>query len=491
MTSQMQIFPWNKNFETGIVSIDVQHEQLVGLLNQLANHLVNQSGLTSINAIFDELTTYALYHFQTEEALWHEHMPNDSMETRHLQVHGDFVQAVTQLKSQENGKEFDRVIEDVLKFLTHWLVFHILEEDMRLAKVVLAVQAGASVEDAKTTADRAMRGAMRTLIDSLLTMYDSLAASSLELSREIINRQKAEARLRLASIAVDNTLDSICITDENAIILEVNPSFCETTQFKPHEVIGQDLKTIKSVFREESLARDIWNTVHSTDHWSGEISSHRQNGVLTSEWLTLSAVKNDAGEVSNFVAVFSDITQLIAKRHKTEHVAHHDALTGLPNRLLLGDRLRVAIAHPLLSQHCVAVCFLDLDGFKQVNDRLGHAAGDLLLQEVARRLLKVVRSEDTVARLGGDEFVLLLGHLRQPQEFTVLVERVLRELSQPIQIGNEQTHISASIGVTLFPQDNSAPDVLLQHADQAMYLAKQEGKATYRVYQPTAVRATK
>lgn len=480
----VQIFPWNKNFETGVPLIDEQHEKLVQLINMLASHFAHQSDIPKLNAIFDELTDYTIYHFQTEEAIWHEFLPKDPLAAKHKDAHDNFVQAVRNLKAEETDKPLDKVIENVLKFLSHWLVFHILADDMQMAKVVLAIQSGMTPQQAKAQADRAMSGAMKVLIESLLAMYDTLTTRSLQLTKEVFSRQKAEARLRLAATVIENTLDAICITDADANIVEVNPAFCETTRYSPAEVSGMNLKTIKSGFRDETLSCAIWDAVRKSGHWSGEISSHRKTDEVVTEWLTLSAVKDEKGLVCNYVAVFSDITQLITKRHKTNHIAHHDTLTGLPNRLLLSDRLKVSLSHAARNRHSLAVCFLDLDGFKLVNDRMGHAAGDQVLREVAQRLLKVVRDDDTVARLGGDEFVLLLGDLKNPEEYKELLDRVLLEVARPIQIENESASISASIGVTIFPQDNSEPDALIQHADQAMYQAKQSGKSTHHRYTP-------
>jgi diguanylate cyclase (GGDEF)-like protein/hemerythrin-like metal-binding protein/PAS domain S-box-containing protein len=482
----VQIFPWNKNLQTGIALIDEQHEKLVQLINLLASHFANQSDLPHLNGIFDELADYTVEHFHTEETIWHEFLPEDPLEAKHKEVHGQFVTAVLKLKAEQADKPSEKVIEDVLKFLSHWLVFHILADDMQLAKVVLAIQSGLTPQQAKIQTDRAMGGAMRVLIESILSMYDTLTARSLQLTKEVISRQKAEAKLRLAATVIGNTLDAICITDASANVIEVNPSFCETTHFPPAEVSGKNLKALKSGFADAQLSDVIWDAVRTSGHWSGEISSHRKDGEVVTEWLTLSAVKDEQGVLSNYVAVFSDITPLITKRKNMTHVAHHDTLTGLANRLLLSDRLNLSMAHAKRSRHSLAVCFLDLDGFKLVNDRLGHAAGDHILREVAQRLLNVVRAEDTVARLGGDEFVLLLGDLKAAQDYKELLDRVLQEVARPIQIGPDSARIGASIGVTLFPQDDSDADALIQHADQAMYQAKQSGKSSYHQYHPEA-----
>jgi diguanylate cyclase (GGDEF)-like protein len=205
---------------------------------------------------------------------------------------------------------------------------------------------------------------------------------------------------------------------------------------------------------------------------------------LNAEWLTLSSVKNEQGDVTNYVGVFSNISYFIQQQHNLEHIAHHDALTDLPNRLLLYDRLELAIAHANRTNQFLAICYLDLDGFKPINDKFGHAAGDLVLRKIAQRLLNIVRNDDTVARLGGDEFVILFGDLKKVEYSTLFLDRVLQQIARPIKLENgNHAYVTASIGVTLFPQDDCETEQLLHHADQAMYQAKRRGKSGYYFYQ--------
>jgi diguanylate cyclase (GGDEF)-like protein len=193
-------------------------------------------------------------------------------------------------------------------------------------------------------------------------------------------------------------------------------------------------------------------------------------------------VRDDAGKLLHYLAVFSDITRLKAHESELAHIANYDVLTGVPNRRLLSDRLKVALARARRDRSTLAVCMLDLDGFKEVNDRLGHASGDLLLIEIARRLEGVMRENDTLARLGGDEFVLLLSDLHRHEENHGALTRVLQAVAQPVQLGDALAKVSASIGVALYPQDDSDADALLRHADQAMYVAKQAGKNRYHLF---------
>ena len=484
MIGSYEVFPWNKNFETGLPLIDEQHQRLVHLLNILAGHLAYQSDLPALDNVFNELTEYAVYHFQTEENVWHQYFPGDDWEIEHKEVHNSFVTEVLRLKSQESSRPRHEVVENILSFLTHWLAFHILESDKRMAKVALAVQSGMSLDMSKKQAEQEMSGAMKVLIETVLSMYDNLSARTLQLMKEVIERQKAEAKLRLAANAMENTLESICITDADANVIDVNPAFYQTTQCFHDEVLGKNLKVLKSGLEDEELSSTIWDTVAEKGHWSGEIWSRTKDGKIDAEWLTLSAIRNEHGVISNYVGVFSNISHLIQQQKKLERMANHDALTGLPNRMLLADRMALSIAHAERTHGFLAVCYLDLDGFKPVNDRLGHAAGDHLLKEIARRLSQAMRGNDTVARLGGDEFVILFGDLKKPEECTEMLDRLLLEIARPVAIMSDVAIVTASMGVTIFPEDDCDSDSLLRHADQAMYQAKQLGKSRYCLYDP-------
>lgn len=482
MNNVIEVFPWNENFETGLPLVDEQHKRLVHLINLLASHLAHQSDTPTLNNIFNELAEYAGYHFLTEENIWHSYLPDDEWEAEHKKAHQGFISDVLDMRAEETTKPLDKVIEDVLSFLTHWLAFHILENDKRAAKVVLAMQSGMSLDDAKRQADHEMTGAMKVLIETILSMYDSLSTRTMQLMKEIIERQKAEARLRLAANVFDNTIESICITDAEANIIEANPALFQSTGYSQEEIIGKNLRAVKSGLADEQLSAAIWSTLAERGHWSGEIRSHTKDGEFNQEWLTLSSIKNEQGTVTNYVGVFSNVALLFQQQHQLERAAYHDALTGLPNRILLNDRLELAIAHAERTGTSFAVCYLDLDGFKPVNDKLGHAAGDLLLQEVARRFKSALRANDTVARLGGDEFVLLFLDLKQPEDCRTMLDRVANEVTQPVAIQGKSVGVTASMGIAFYPQDNEQAEVLLQLADQAMYRAKGSGKSNYKFH---------
>ncbi len=482
MTTNIDIFPWNKNFETGIEIIDEQHKKLLVLLNSLAKHFVHQSNSLTLDAIFEELTAYVIYHFETEEAIWHQYFPEDELEIAHRNTHKKFITDVLELKNQQGHENQEQVIENVLSFLTQWLAFHILDSDKRMAKTVLAIQSGTSLDAAKYQSESEMTGAMKILIETILSMYDSICNRTVQLMREILERQKIEAKQRLAANVFENTLDEICITDNNLKIIEVNSTFCRTKQMASDLLVGQYLPDIKSAFNNKVLFDSIWHELTLHEHWSGEVYKEGHKSKDDEEWLTLSVIKNDLGEITNYVAVFSNVRNLLELKRNLEHSAHYDALTGLPNRRLFADRLTQAILSADRNQKTVAICYLDLDGFKAVNDTLGHAAGDELLKEVARRFSKLLRANDTVARLGGDEFVILFSDLVNKEDYKALLDRLLQNLTQPILIGNDAANVSASIGVTLYPNDNCSPEELLSHADVAMYHAKEAGKSQYKLF---------
>lgn len=477
------IFPWNDNFVTGIEIIDLQHRKLVELVNTLANHLAFHADHLTLTAIFDELTAYAAYHFETEEAIWRQHLAEQAPQAldKHLQAHQDFVNSISKLMTHSDDQNAVDTCEDILSFLSQWLAFHILDSDKHLASIVLGLNDGLRIEDAKIRADRERGGAMQMLIKTILSMYDYLSSRTIHLMKEITKRRELEEKLQLAANVMQNTLDAICVTDASLRIIEVNPVFCQSSGCDPQTGIGQDLRIYKSGLADRHLFENIERAIMQHGHWSGEVKSLNPDGKLESEWLTLSVVSGSDGLIGHYIAVFSNVRQLLKRQKNLERNANHDALTGLPNRVLLADRLQQAITRNQRNGLTLGVCYLDLDGFKPVNDQHGHAAGDELLREVANRYQRLLRNNDTVARIGGDEFVVLLEDLASLEDCEKILQRILKEVSKPIKINEHEVSVSASIGLALFPQHSRNPEQLLHLADQAMYKAKKNGKSQFQI----------
>jgi len=478
-----EIFPWNNDFETGIATVDEQHQMLVRLLNTVARNLALQSDALSFGAIIQELTDYTIYHFDAEEALMRQFLAGDMLEAGHLRAHQDFVLKIGRLKEHYASKPLDEAVEEIIAILTRWLAFHILDTDRRMTKIVLAVQTGLPLQTAKVQVDREMSGAVKVLVDAVLGMYERLSSRTFQLMKEIVERRSAEVQLQRAAIVFENTLEAIFVTDAQHRIIDVNPSFCEISGKPRRELLGRTLSEVLTGLGQEALCADIWQSVHAQGYWRGEVASRAPSGESSPGWMTLSAVNDERSHPTHYVGVLSNITQLLKRQQQLEQIANHDFLTGLPNRLFLFVRLGQAISQARRNHDLLAVCYLDLDGFKAINDEFGHAAGDHLLQEMASRIQTVVRGHDTVARMGGDEFAILLGELTRPEDCVSLLQRLQAAIQEPVTLRPSRTvTVTASIGATLFPADDGEPDALLQHADRAMYQAKKDGKAQYRFY---------
>jgi len=301
---------------------------------------------------------------------------------------------------------------------------------------------------------------------------------------DISERKLNEARLHLTARVFDSTMEGILLTDSELNIVEVNQAFCSITGYGRDDVLGKKPNILKSGCHSEDFYARMWASIHAGGHWTGELWNRKKDGELYPGILTISAVKDELGELLSYVGVFTDITPLKHHEKQLQHAAHYDALTGIPNRVLLAERMNHALALAIRNHTLLAVCYLDLDGFKPINDSFGHEIGDQILIEVARRIQDEIRSDDTVARLGGDEFVILLSGIRHAEECSQALERLLGAVSQPINIGGRSFGISTSIGVSLYPGDSENTDSLLRHADQAMYVAKQSGKNRYHLYDP-------
>lgn len=337
-------------------------------------------------------------------------------------------------------------------------------------ELVRNISAGNLAEDGIEADEGTLMANMLKMRQNLRSMVETL-------------HQNAE-RLSLSASVFEHAHDAIFIADPHARVIEVNPSFIKITGYAREEASGQDVQALLAPEHDAESFSEVWQAVEDKGMWRGETWLSGKHGTVFAAWLDIFAVRDERDVVRRYVGVFSDITPLMEQQQKLERMAYHDALTQLPNRALFSDRLQQALAHIDRNGGLLAVSYFDLDGFKPINDTLGHEAGDQLLIQLAQRLRTSLRAGDTVARLGGDEFALLLCGLQSREEAGQTLERLLAIISAPYQIQEVTVYVSASAGITLSPPDDANPDILLRHADQAMYTAKLSGKNRYHVFDP-------
>lgn len=300
---------------------------------------------------------------------------------------------------------------------------------------------------------------------------------------DITERKKSEARLQLAASVFTSVLEGIAITDPDGIIIDVNDAFLHITGHERTAMVGQDLRNLNSVDDDPNFYDTLWRELQEHGKWSGENWKVRKDGGRYAETLTISSILDENGIPQHHIVLVSDITGIKDHQRQLENLAHFDALTGLPNRVLLADRLRTAMARAQRHNKQLAVAYIDLDGFKAVNDTHGHEAGDDLLIALSTRMQEVLREVDTLSRLGGDEFVAVLTDLEDPNRCTQILDRILATVGLPVDLDGISPRVSASIGVTFFPQpENVEADQLMRQADQAMYQAKLTGKNRYHMF---------
>lgn len=324
----------------------------------------------------------------------------------------------------------------------------------------------------------------------LLSFTDILASIEYEYVNQL--RVALEARdsalkastehLLLAQKVIEASLDGIIITNKQGIIQAVNPSFTTLTGYSAEEALGRTPAMLSSGKHDASFYQNMWQSMLRQGYWQGEIYNRRKNGENYVEWLTVTAIRNNKGEIRQFAAIFSDISDRKQKEKQIHSLAYYDELTGLANRRLMIDRIKTALGNANYQQHKMGLLFLDLDLFKRINDSLGHQAGDEVLVKIARRLELGIREGDSVARIGGDEFVILVPEVDNVYELESLAARLTNILTQPLTVQKNQLVVSTSIGISVFPNDGKTVDSLLKHADTAMYRAKEAGRNNYCFY---------
>ncbi|QIR16253.1 EAL domain-containing protein [Shewanella aestuarii] len=299
---------------------------------------------------------------------------------------------------------------------------------------------------------------------------------------DITNKKQIEDKLKLAASVFTHAREGIMITDPNGNIIDVNDTFCHITGYSRDESLGQNPRFLNSGRHSQAFFKAMWASLIEDKQWSGEIWNKRKSGELYVGLITISAVTDKQEKTKNYVALFSDITRMKQHQQQLERIAHYDTLTNLPNRVMLADRLKRAMTQSVRRQQFLAVAYLDLDGFKMVNDTYGHNMGDQLLIELSKYMSDSLREGDTIARIGGDEFIVLLVDLDSMDDCERVLDRLLQAATRPVTSGSITAQVSTSIGVTLFPQDDVSADQLIRHADQAMYIAKQTGKNHYHFF---------
>lgn len=301
----------------------------------------------------------------------------------------------------------------------------------------------------------------------------NMSLTRVQVEKELIAQNHiAEIELRQAHAIIQHTNEGIMVTDTNNLILSVNPAFTRITGYDATEAIGQKTSLLESGKHDRAFYAKIWSSVQRHGHWQGEIWTRRKNGEIFPEWLTINPIYNPDCSLQQFVSIFSDITSIKQSKEELEHLAHHDPLTDLPNRLLFMTRLRFSIRTASRHNLFCAVLYLDLDRFKLVNDSYGHGMGDSVLQTVAHRFKSQIREVDMLARLGGDEFVILLEGIDDPLDISLVAQKIIQSLDTPVIVSGHEFSLSCSIGIAIYPKDGNTVEDLLRDADSAMYQAK-------------------
>jgi diguanylate cyclase (GGDEF)-like protein/PAS domain S-box-containing protein len=291
-----------------------------------------------------------------------------------------------------------------------------------------------------------------------------------------------EKKVRILIKAVEQSPVSILVTDGEGRLEYVNPKFSESTGYSLEEVVGKTPRVLKGGFLPPEFYEELWSTIKAGREWHGIFHNRKKNGELLWELASISPIRDPGGVITHFVGVKEDITELKRLQEQATHQAQHDPLTDLPNRILFFDHLKHSLNLARRRHSGLAVFYLDLDGFKGVNDVYGHVAGDTVLSTMAQRILETVRASDTVARMGGDEFTIILEDLASRSHAADIAQMILEKVAQPCQVGEATVTLGASIGISFFPEDAEDIDKLISRADAAMYRAKHEGKSAFRFH---------
>ncbi|WP_200762876.1 EAL domain-containing protein [Nitrosophilus alvini] len=301
--------------------------------------------------------------------------------------------------------------------------------------------------------------------------------------QDVTEIREKERELKLYKKVIDNSIEGVIITDSHNNIIYVNSVFTELTGYTEEEVIGKKPNILSSGRHGKDFYKKMWKSLYEKGFWQGEIWNRRKNGEVYPEWLNISTVKDENGKILYFAATFADITHHKLSKERYLQLAHYDILTGLPNRLLLLDRLQASISHAKRNSKPFAVMFIDMDRFKHINDTLGHSVGDILIKQMGERLKSCFRETDTVSRVGGDEFIVLIENLNNKNNVLNLAKKVIKAVNKPFRIKGYELFVTVSIGIAIYPKDGTTTDELLNHADMAMYKAKELGKNRFMFFE--------
>lgn len=379
-----------------------------------------------------------------------------------------------------HGKEIAEVIGKSDRHL-----FSEVRAQASLDKYRDAIEAGKSIVDNEwMISDASQEKSLFEIVRTPMLSDAGEVIGVLGVARNITQRHLSDERLRLSASVFSNVFEGILITGSDNLIIDVNPAFLQLTGYSRDDIIGKNPEVISGRRHDSEFFKAMWVSLRESDYWQGEMWAMKKTGDEFPVMLSVSVVRDANGFVKNFIGVFSDITEIKQYALDLDRMAFFDPLTNLPNRRLFTDRMEQAIVLSNRNNTTLAVGYLDLDGFKPINDRYGHKYGDDCLVEISHRIKESLRESDTLARFGGDEFVLLISNFKTLEACEVVLKRVLDAISQPIILDNKIIIISASLGVALCPPDKSDIDSLIRHADQAMYRAKENGKNQYQFFDP-------
>ncbi|MCK5356062.1 MAG: EAL domain-containing protein, partial [Methyloprofundus sp.] len=300
--------------------------------------------------------------------------------------------------------------------------------------------------------------------------------------RDITEKYKAEQKIHTAAKVFEAASEGIMITDKDKLIVSVNPAFTLITGYSYNDVIGKSPRILSSGQQDKVFYLQMWDGINSTGKWQGRIWNRHKKGGIYPEWLSISSLTDKEGGANGYIGIFSDITNLVKAQQTIQQQANFDSLTQLPNRNLFFDRLQQAMVQAKRSNHLLGIMFIDLDGFKVINDSLGHSQGDIILQQIAERMKQVSRESDVFARFGGDEFTCLISNIKSVSDIIPFAEKLLQAIDTPVTVNDITLHITASIGISIYPANGDDAETLIKHADNAMYKAKEEGRNTYQFF---------